>query len=217
MTAIAGFLLLSYLIGSLPTAVITGRLVKGIDIRKEGSGNAGATNIGRVLGWKAGVTVLLIDFGKGVLAAAAIPLLPFGPIPFDPAIVAILCGLAAVIGHVFPVYTGFCGGKGVATTAGMLLAVAPLPAGIAATVFGATVLLFGRISLGSLTGALTVPLAIILLNRCDTRHYHPLLIVLSLALALFILFTHRANIVRLLRGTEQPVLSLQVWKRFFRH
>lgn len=213
--AIAVLLVIAYLIGSLPTAVIMGKLIKGIDIRKEGSGNAGATNIWRVIGWKAGVAVLLIDFGKGAFAAAAIPLLQLGPVLLDPAVIAILCGLAAVIGHVFPIYIGFRGGKGVATTAGMLFAVAPLPLGIAVALFGITVFIFGRISLGSLVGALSAPAAIVLLDRYASFQYHPLLIALSSALTLFILFTHRGNISRLFQGTERSVPSLQLWKRFF--
>jgi glycerol-3-phosphate acyltransferase PlsY len=214
--AVAALLLISYLIGAIPTSVIAGRLIKGIDIRKEGSGNAGATNTWRVLGWKAGVTVLVIDLVKGMLAASAIPLLPFGPLPLDHKVVAILCGLAAVIGHVFPVYIGFRGGKGVATGAGMLLAIAPIPVGIAVGVFGLTFLLSGRVSLGSLAGAVSVPLTIALLDRYTALHYHPLLLALTCVLALFLLFTHRGNITRLLHGTERSVPRVQIWKRIFR-
>ena len=214
--ALAGLLSIAYLIGAIPTAVIAGKLLRGIDIRKEGSGNAGATNVWRVLGWKAGVTVLAIDLGKGILAASVIPLIPFGAISIDPLLIPILCGLAAVIGHVFPIYTGFRGGKGVATAAGMLLAVAPIPIGIGVGVFGLTLLLFGRVSLGSLVGALSVPLTIALLNRYTALHYHPLLLALTSALALFIIITHRGNISRLLRGTERSALSFNLWKKITR-
>ena len=214
--AIAGLLLIAYLIGAIPTAVIAGKLLRGIDIRKEGSGNAGATNVWRVLGWKAGVIVLAIDLGKGILAASVIPLIPFGSISIDPLLVPILCGLAAVIGHVFPIYTGFRGGKGVATAAGMLLAVAPIPVGIAVGAFGLTLLLFGRVSLGSLVGALSVPLTIALLNCYTALHYHPLLLALTSALALFIIITHWGNITRLIRGTERSALSFNLWKKITR-
>ncbi len=214
--AIAGLLLIAYLIGAIPTAVIAGKLLQGIDIRKEGSGNAGATNVWRVLGWKAGVIVLAIDLGKGVLASSVIPLIPFGSISIDPLLIPILCGLAAVIGHVFPVYMGFRGGKGVATAAGMLLSVATIPVGIAVGVFGITLLLFGRVSLGSLVGALSVPLTIALLNRYTALHYHPLLLALTSALALFIIITHRGNITRLLRGTERSLPRFQLWKKITR-
>lgn len=214
--ALAGLLLIAYLIGAIPTSVIAGKLLQGIDIRKEGSGNAGATNVWRVLGWKAGVTVLTIDLGKGILAASVIPLIPFGSISIDPLLISILCGLAAVIGHVFPVYTGFRGGKGVATAAGMLLAVAPIPVGIGVGIFGLTLLLFGRVSLGSLVGALSVPLTIALLNRYTALHYHPLLLALTSALVLFIFITHRGNITRLLRGTERSLPRFQLWKKITR-
>ena len=214
--AIAGLLLIAYLIGAIPTAVIAGKLLRGIDIRKEGSGNAGATNVWRVLGWKAGVIVLAIDLGKGILAASVIPLIPFGSISIDPLLVPILCGLAAVIGHVFPIYTGFRGGKGVATAAGMLLAVAPIPVGIAVGAFGLTLLLFGRVSLGSLVGALSVPLTIALLNCYTALHYHPLLLALTSALVLFIIITHWGNITRLIRGTERSALSFNLWKKITR-
>jgi glycerol-3-phosphate acyltransferase PlsY len=208
--------LIAYFIGAIPTSVIAGKLLRGIDIRKEGSGNAGATNVWRVLGWKAGVTVLTIDLGKGIFAASVIPRISFGSISIDPLLIPILCGLAAVIGHVFPVYMRFRGGKGVATTAGMLIAVAPIPVGIAVGVFGLTLLLFGRVSLGSLVGALSVPLTIALLNRYTALYYHPLLLALTSALALFIIITHRSNISRLIRGTERSALSFNLWKKITR-
>lgn len=214
--AIAGLLLISYLIGAFPTAVLAGKVLKGIDIRKEGSGNVGATNTWRVLGWRAGVAVLAIDLAKGVIAATVIAKLPLRPLPLDQAVVAILCGLAAVIGHVFPVYIGFRGGKGVATATGMLLATAPIPVAIAAAVFALSLLTTGCVSLGSLLGAITVPLAITLLDRYSAAHYPPLLIGLTAALAAFILFTHRGNIVRLVQGKERSFPRLQVWKRVLR-
>ncbi len=214
--ALAGLLLFSYLIGAFPTAVLTGRLLRGIDIRTRGSGNAGATNTWRVLGWRAGVAVLLIDLGKGIVAAALIPHLPLRPLPLDPAVVSILCGLLAVIGHVFPVYTGFRGGKGVATGAGMMLAVAPLPMGIALGVFCLAILASGHVSLGSILGAVCVPVMIALLDRYGGAHFPPLLIGLTAALAVFVVFTHRSNIVRLVRGKERTVSRLVAWRRFLR-
>ncbi|MCD6136615.1 glycerol-3-phosphate acyltransferase, partial [Candidatus Bipolaricaulota bacterium] len=122
---LALLLVISYLLGAIPTSVIVGKAVRGIDVRKHGSGNAGATNTWRVLGWKAGVSVLALDAGKGAAAAVLVPLIHFGHLPFTAPVIAILCGLSAVIGHVFPIYVGFRGGKGVATGAGMLIAVAP--------------------------------------------------------------------------------------------
>ncbi len=213
---LAGLLLISYLIGAVPSALIAGRLLGGIDIRKHGSGNVGGTNAWRVLGWKAGLPVSIVDVGKGAVAATLISRLPFGPYPVDPTILPILCGLAAVIGHVFPVYTGFRGGKGVATGGGMLAAIAPIPVGMAAGVFVVALLLTGWVSLGSLLGALTVPLAIALLDAHTAAQYPPLLLGLTSALAAFIWFTHRGNIVRLVQGKERRFPNLQIWRLFLR-
>lgn len=214
--ALAGLLIIAYLVGAFPTAVLAGRLLRGIDIRTQGSGNAGATNTWRVLGWRAGVSVLLIDLGKGVVAAALVTRIPLGSLPLDSSTIAILCGMAAVIGHVFPVTAGFRGGKGVATGAGMLLAVAPVPMGIALGVFGVAILLSGHVSLGSILGALCVPVTIALLNTIGGAAYPMLLIGLTAALAAFVLFTHRSNIVRLLQGNERTVSRLVAWRRFLR-
>ncbi len=203
---ILALVVIAYLIGAVPTALLAGRILKGIDIRKVGSGNVGATNTWRVLGWKAGVTVLALDLGKGVIAAALVPRIPVGPLPLGMSDVAVLCGLAAVLGHVFPVYIGFRGGKGVATTTGMLIVTAPLPLGIAAGVFGISFVLTGRVSIGSLLGAISVPVAIGLLNRYGVSSYPLLLLALTSGLAAFIVFTHRANISRLLRGEERPII-----------
>lgn len=201
-----GLIVIAYLIGGFPTALLAGKLIKGIDIRKAGSGNVGATNTWRVLGWRAGVAVLAIDLGKGLIAAALVPRIPFGPLPLGPADVGILCGLAAVLGHVFPVYIGFRGGKGVATTTGMLIATAPLPLGIAAGVFLLAFVFTGRVSIGSLLGAISVPVSIWCLNHYGITAYPVLLLGLTSGLAAFIVFNHRANIARLLRGEERPLI-----------
>jgi len=213
---LAAYLALAYFVGAIPTAVLVGRWVRRIDIRRHGSGNAGATNAWRVLGWKYGLFVMAIDAGKGALAAAAVPLLPLGVVPVEAPILAILCGLTAVLGHVFPIFAGFRGGKGVATGAGMLMAVAPVPMGIAVGIFALTVGLTGRVSAGSILGAASVPLTIALFNLLGDAGYPTLLLSLTGALAVFILFTHRANLVRLLRGTEPAFRGAQVWRRILR-
>jgi len=213
---LAGVLLIAYLIGAIPSAVIAGKLFRGTDVRKHGSGNVGGTNAWRVLGWKGGVPVSIVDVGKGAVATALIPRLPFGPFPVDPTILPILCGAAAVIGHVFPIYIGFRGGKGVATGAGMLLAIAPIPAGMAAGVFAIALFSTGWVSLGSLLAALTVPLTIVLLNAYAAAQYPTLLLGLTAALAAFIWFTHRGNIVRIIHRNERCFPNLQIWRRFLR-
>ena len=210
---LALLLVISYLVGAIPTSVIIGKAVRGIDVRDHGSGNAGATNTWRVLGWKAGVTVLSLDAAKGAAAAALVPLIHFGPLPFTVSVIAILCGLSAVIGHVFPVYAGFRGGKGVATGAGMLIAIAPIPVGIAIGIFGLSMFLFGMVSLGSILAVVSAPIRIVLLDRFSPAHYHPLLLGITCALALFIIFNHRANIERIVHGRERSLPQVQLWKR----
>ena len=210
--ALAAHLVIAYLLGAFPSAVVIGRLVRGIDIRDHGSGNAGATNAWRVLGWRIGVPVMALDVAKGVVAATVVARLPLGATPMSTESLAILCGLAAVVGHVFPVYARFRGGKGVATAAGMLVAVAPLPAGCAVGVFALNLFLTGRVSLGSILAAWTVPIAILLLDRFAGTGHPPLLLGLALALALFILYTHRSNLLRLIRGQERSLPQLQLWR-----
>jgi glycerol-3-phosphate acyltransferase PlsY len=210
------YLIPAYLLGAFPTAVVLSRLIWKTNIREHGSGNAGATNAWRVLGWKAGVPVLLIDLGKGALAAGLIPLLPLRSTPVDTATLGVLCGVVAVLGHVFPVYSRFRGGKGVATAAGMLAVVAPVPVGIAAGLFVLLLASSGLVSLGSILAAWTIPASVLLLPSAIQAERPPALIVLVFALAAFITVTHRANIVRLLRGTEPAFPKLQIWRRFSR-
>lgn len=210
---IAILIAVSYLIGAVPTAVIIGRVFCNTDVRQHGSGSAGATNTWRVLGWKAGIIVLILDVGKGVVTATLVPMLPLGSSGLPPELVAILCGLAAVTGHVFPIYAGFRGGKGVATAAGMLVAIAPISVGIAAGVFGITLVLFKRVSLSSIVGALSIPLSLVLINRYTAIDHHALLIWLGIVLCMFILFTHRGNILRLVRREERALPWTQYSKR----
>jgi len=209
---LAAHLVIAYLLGSIPTSVIAGRLLRGIDIRDHGSGNAGATNAWRVLGWKIGVPVMVLDVAKGVVAATIVARLPLGLTPVSTEILAILCGLITVLGHVFPVFAGFRGGKGVATAGGMLVAVAPLPVACALGVFVLNLFLTARISLGSILSAWTVPIAILLLDHFAGVDHPPLLLWLALALALFILYTHRSNLLRLIRGQERSLPQLQLWR-----
>lgn len=210
---LAVLLVISYLIGAFPSAVVIGRAAKGVDVRQHGSGNAGATNAWRVLGWRVGAPVALVDVAKGAAAAAGIARLPLGPIPLDPASVAILCGLAAVAGHVFPIYTGFRGGKGVATAGGMLIATASIPVACALAVFLFVLSLSGKVSLGSILAAWAIPISALLLDRLTRLTYPPLLIGLTAGLALFILYTHRSNVARLLKGEERSFPRLQIWRR----
>lgn len=212
MIGLATVLVLSYLIGAFPSAVVIGRMSKGIDIRQHGSGNAGATNAWRVLGWRGGLPVAVIDVAKGAGAAAGIARLPLGPFPLSLESVAALCGLAAVLGHVFPIYTEFRGGKGIATAGGMLLAIAPIPVVCALGVFLLVLILFGIVSIGSILAAWTIPVAALLLDRFTRLSYPSWLIGLTGGLAVFVLYTHRSNLARLLRGEERSFPRPRLWK-----
>ena len=216
MISLTILLILSYLVGAFPSSVVYGKVFRKVDIRKHGSGNAGGTNAWRVLGWKIGLPVMLTDVAKGVLASLLIARIPLGALPLEFSTVALLCGVAALVGHVFPVYTGFRGGKGVATGAGMLLANAPIPVACAVGVFALVLFLFGKVSLGSILAAISLPIFVVLINQFTSLNYPILLLALTIALALFILYTHRSNIRRLIKGEEKGFPKLQLWKKVLR-
>jgi acyl phosphate:glycerol-3-phosphate acyltransferase len=186
---------LSYLSGSIPFAAIAGKL-RGVDLRKHGSGNLGATNVFRVLGWKIGVLVFLADALKGGLPVHLLP--PRVASPHDPIIWAIACGIAAIVGHVRPIFLKLHrGGKGVATAAGVFFALAPMPMAVTFAIFVVVVFATGYVSLGSMLSAIVLPA--ILFATLGPRS--PLFVV-SAIIALFVFWTHRANIGRLRRGEE---------------
>jgi glycerol-3-phosphate acyltransferase PlsY len=199
-------LLISYLIGSFPTAIIAGKLIKNMDIREHGSGNAGATNVLRVLGWKAALIVLLIDMLKGFAAVYWIVNIIPGEQDIDTrAVYQILAGFAAIAGHIWTVFAGFKGGKGVGTAAGVFLGLQPLPVVICLIVFIAIVYLTRYVSLGSMTAACL--LAIILLVEkfiLDIPVPIPH-VVIAIILAILILLMHRENIERLVHGKENKI------------
>lgn len=197
-------LALSYLVGSIPTSIIVGRILRGrdFDIRKEGSGNAGGTNVFRVLGWKPGLTVMAIDVGKGVLATLLVSQWePFGKIFLSPTVMQIISGLAAICGHVWTIFAGFRGGKGVGTAAGMIVALYPIAALICVVVFILVVFFTRYVSLGSICAALALPLVLLILPP-STEVDTDVLFLFSLLVSGLIVFTHRSNIKRLLSGTE---------------
>jgi glycerol-3-phosphate acyltransferase PlsY len=181
-----------YLIGAVPTSYLAGRLAKGIDLREHGSKNLGATNVYRLLGWGWAIPVALIDVLKGVLPVAVI-----APLAGGPAWVPVACGIAAVLGHVFSPYVRFKGGKGVATAAGMFLALAPLAVLCAFPVWALVVWLSGYVSLGSVVTAALFPVWVRL-----TRPDAPYAFYAAVALAALIVVSHRANLRRLVAGTE---------------
>ncbi len=193
-------LLLSYLIGGIPTAFLIGKGVHGIDLREKGSRNLGATNTFRVLGWKSGLLVLLIDVTKGCgVVFASVKALP--PISDSSILLKLGMGAAAVIGHIFPVYMRFKGGKGVATILGVVVAVHPSAALICLAIFLVLFLITRYVSLGSIAAACAFPILIILVFKAED----PALIHFSWIFALLILLTHHKNIDRLIRNQENKL------------
>jgi len=189
-------------------------MARGIDIRDYGSGNAGGTNVMRVLGWKHGVFVMLLDAMKGVIAVIVVARLFQGTIPFNNAtpfddftLVQIIAGIAAVIGHIWTVFAGFKGGKGIATALGMLLVIATVDMLIAVGAFLLVVTFSKYISLGSIVAAIVVPLALVVrenIFNVDIQGYHTILPFI-IALSLLVIFTHRKNVVRLINGSENKI------------
>jgi glycerol-3-phosphate acyltransferase PlsY len=199
MQSLAVALVASYLLGSIPAAYLAGKS-RGIDLRKHGSGNLGATNVIRVLGTKIGLLVFAFDMAKGAGPVIFFPRwVPATAVPWGGStVVAILCGIAAIVGHVRPIYLKFGrGGKGVATAGGVFLALAPVQTVLALLVFAVVLLSSGFVSLGSLASATMLP---ILLGI--TMGPRSPVFAISIVVALFVFWTHRANIVRLRRGEE---------------
>ncbi|MCK5136759.1 MAG: glycerol-3-phosphate 1-O-acyltransferase PlsY [Bacteroidales bacterium] len=197
-------LLLAYLLGSIPASVWLGKWIRGIDLRKHGSGNAGATNAFRVLGKPIGVAVLVFDMLKGFLAVNISFLLDSVTSGSEGwMILRIVLGSLAVAGHIFPVFAGFRGGKGVATMAGVGLAIHPYAALAAVGVF-LVIFLISRLSaLASLSAALSYPVWIILVFQTEFRA----LWVFSILVPVLLIITHSSNISRLIRGAEKPILK----------
>jgi len=196
---------LGYLLGSVPTGVWLGKTIKGIDLREHGSGSTGATNVFRVLGWKLAVLTLLVDVAKGFLAAFFASMINLGDIALLPRQLALVAGLAAIVGHLYPLFAKFKGGKGIATGAGMLLFLVPLELGFAVLVFILTVLITRYVSLGSLLASTFLAL-IIILERFHLGYPHgDEMIVFVFILVLAVLLTHRSNIKRLVNGNENKL------------
>lgn len=192
----------AYLLGSLPFSVWVGKVFYGKDVREYGSRNAGATNTWRVLGWKAGLPVLLLDIAKGYGAT----FLPF----LYPSLFAdqewilwlrILCGAAAAIGHIYPLFAGFRGGKAVATLLGVVMGLMPMAAAGSLVVFILVLGLFRMVSLGSILAAISLPMMGLVLP-------HPLqlpLLIFSGMITILVIFTHKKNVQRIIKGEESRV------------
>ena len=211
MLLLAIIILLAYLVGSIPNSIIISKAVKGIDIRKHGSGNAGGTNVMRILGWKHGLLVILLDALKGAIAVVVIARLHYGPLPFtnispfdDFTLVQIIAGMAAVVGHIWTVFASFKGGKGIATALGMMLMLVTIDMLIALGVFVVVVSISRYVSLGSILSAIAVPSVLYIRENVfnvDIIGYGTLFPFI-VAVSFLVIFTHRKNVVRLFNGSE---------------
>ena len=186
------FLILAFFCGSIPTGYVIGRL-KGVDLRKIGSGNIGATNAGRALGKRAGIYTLVGDLVKGIVAVQ------LSALTSEPATTAPLFGFAAILGHCFSPFLKFRGGKGVATSLGVFLVLTPLPIVASIILFGVVAKLSGYVSLGSIISAIGLPCFLLL---DPFRSYNQLTVAVTIAVASLVLIRHRSNIARLLQGKE---------------
>ncbi len=184
----------AYLLGATPTSFWVGRAISGKDLRREGSGNLGATNALRVLGWKAALPVLVVDLAKGWAPVALFPLIDGSSASW----LALIYGAATIMGHVYSFWVGFRGGKGVATSAGVFLALAPWALLAAFAVWLAAVMTSRMVSLGSILAAIVLPLAVYLTPHAGGEWT----LVFSTVLAVFVLWAHRANMGRIRRGEE---------------
>ncbi len=212
MGSIALILVLSYLAGSVPGSVWVGQLLYRIDVREHGSNNAGATNVFRVIGWKAGLLSTIVDVGKGLLAAGVIATIRIDQLPDHPAffqvdsVISLLAGIVAILGHMFPIFAGFRGGKGVNTAAGVLFAITPQTMWIVIGIF-MIVLVFTRyVSLASIIAALMFPATIAIRKFVfNIETLDRSLLLFGTVFAIAILYAHRSNIKRLISGTENQI------------
>lgn len=198
---IAILILIAYLLGSIPTSVWIGKAFYKIDVREFGSGNAGATNTFRVLGKNAGIPVLIIDILKGTAAVALAYLSSFAPHSDEFINLQLGLGIAALIGHIFPVFAGFRGGKGVATILGIVICILPLACSLSLLIFLIVLLSSRIVSLSSMIGGICFPIILnILLGNTNQ-----ILMVFSIIVSALLIITHRKNIKRLLKKEESKV------------
>jgi len=222
MESLAGIILiiiLSYLLGSIPSALIVSKRFFNMDIRQHGSGNMGSTNVFRVLGRKWGIVVQIADTLKGILAIYLVADVVFiyfsdADIFQNQSLVRIVAGLSAVLGHIFSIFANFKGGKGINTAAGMLLAISPPDFAITAGAFALTLSFSGIISLSSMVASCVLPISLFsryTFFKAEIPDYHTL-IYFFIFITLLIFYTHKANIKRLIAGNENRFENLRIIK-----
>lgn len=205
MWSLVVIIVLSYLIGSFPTSIIVGRILKGIDIREHGSGNAGGTNVFRVLGPGPGIFVMLFDACKGFIATFWVSRIVIDSMPLDVGLIMILAGVSAILGHIWTIFAHFRGGKGVGTAAGMLAALFPRALLVCLAVFFVVLLLSRMVSVSSMSAAVALPLTLSVFRYLLHMPVQPSLYIFSFIAAALIIYTHRSNIKRLMNGTENKI------------
>lgn len=216
MVAFAVIILISYLLGSIPSAVWVGKLTKGIDVREHGSGNAGATNTFRVLGWKAGTVVSILDFLKGFTATVFVTKLgaSLGGLPelFEGENLIyfkFIVGITAVIGHTLPVFAQFRGGKGMLTSGGMLFGVEPISISFTILTFIIVMFISRYVSLASIVSSVVYPIYLLILKFGFGLNISPISLVIAFLLCVFLIYKHRTNIKKLLAGNENRIESFR--------
>jgi len=215
MLTLTLIILISYFLGSVPGALWSSKALHGVDIRNYGSKNAGATNAFRVVGWQAGVLATIVDMGKGYLAAGVVaqyiridPLPAFGLFGWETeAVIGLFAGLVAILGHMFPIFARFEGGKGVNTAAGILFALTPITMLYTIAVFVVVLFSSRYVSLSSILAAVSFPTIVAVRSYGFGADLHPSLLVFGIILALAIVVAHQSNIRRLLQGNENRVNS----------
>ncbi|HID96450.1 MAG TPA: glycerol-3-phosphate 1-O-acyltransferase PlsY [Candidatus Latescibacteria bacterium] len=208
MLTLLSILLVSYLLGSIPTGIIAGKVLKRIDIRDYGSGNAGFTNAYRVLGLAPALSVLAVDLAKGMVAVLVVTKIMIDVPVLGMDVLRILAGVFAILGHIWTVFAGFRGGKGVGTAAGVLVALAPTEIALAVAVWCVVTFSTRYVSLGSLSAAVVLPLVLFVEKVVLSKAVSDELLIFTSLLAGLIFFTHRSNISRLLRGQENKLTRL---------
>ncbi len=206
-------MIISYIVGSFPTSIIIARKIAGIDIKQHGSGNAGMSNIIRVIGWKPGLIVGIVDTFKGWIATAFIPIIILSTKENSLlGLIQVLAGSSAVLGHTYTIFSKFRGGKGIATLTGMMVALSPIAVLFCLITFTFTLIKWGFVSISSMTASITLPISIILLPHIGQPHPSQSLIIFSIIVPIFVLFTHRDNIVRLRQGNEKGFENIVLFK-----
>jgi len=205
--------LVAYFLGSIMGSMLVGRLRGGIDIRKEGSGNAGGTNALRTQGWPFALAVMVVDIGKGIIATGVVPGLDLPFVATDPELsrvwLTLCCAGAAVVGHVWPMWHEFRGGKGAATLVGTLVILAPNLILPVLLIWAWMLVLFGYVGLATITAAVSAPLYIAITRLPDDQ---PLFIYCTV-LAIYLVFSHRSNLQRMRAGTESRNTRLMIFRR----